>query len=275
MRKPSNGASGATHGDEVADLRLVEQLAADVIAGREEAAQVLHSMGRDASGVLHQIAERTGHPDLKALARRLAATPPLARTNLYDLRQDSVRAIVRQALDTSPLAAELGRFPVESGYVALFDPERIQEALVRGGRPRQELPRIRGGDILPLAVAGTGPVEVLVWMGAAPVQQRVLRLILRVTSGVVFFGPAEAADGPRLGAIRLDPFSTRLDAFLGQGRFGRLKPGLYEVGAHRMGPRGLKVHIAAAPDSGAGVPPVELADLTNLPEAVDEFDRRE
>jgi hypothetical protein len=83
-----------------------------------------------------------------------------------------------------------------------------------------------------------------------PCETGALRLRLRVDSGVVFAGPPEASDGPRLGTVRIDPNRTQLDEHLGKGRFLRMKPGVYRIDA-RLGPDGVVVHLIPDPDPDA------------------------
>ena len=65
---------------------------------------------------------------------------------------------------------------------------------------------------------------------------------------VLFVGPPEAADGPRLGTVRLDPHKTALDDHAVRGGFVAVPPGRYAVALTR-GAKGLVVHLTpAAPE---------------------------
>ena len=88
-----------------------------------------------------------------------------------------------------------------------------------------------------------------------------LSLRLLVTSGVVFIGPPESADGPRLGELRIDPFSTQLDQKLHEGRLVRFKPGRYVASAHRLDAGEIQLYVVPAPEAE---PPLALTDLAPL-----------
>src|SRR5947209_20631289 len=102
------------------DLRNVEELARLVHQGNEEAQEALFMIGRDAVWSVQRVADETKDENLKALAKKLVAITPQVKTNLLDLRRDSVKALIRSALETAPQLAELAELTVPGTAVALF-----------------------------------------------------------------------------------------------------------------------------------------------------------
>lgn len=247
------------------DLRAVELHAAALEKGNMEAAQALQALGRDAAGLLFRLADERNSDDLRAFAKRLIAVPPQVKTNLMTLRALSVMDLVTRALSSGPNATDIRDFEVPGNAVAIFDPHRVSEAIVRGGRPRREVQRVSAGDIAWFGIEGRGPISVSLLTAPPPEGQPARSVRLRVESGVVFVGPPEAADGPRLGEVRLDPFRTNLHQHLGQGRLARLKPNTYVAQAHRDGQGTIRIHLVVDPDPGAEPVPVDLGTLMSIP----------
>jgi hypothetical protein len=247
--------------DDPGDLRNVEHLMHAMIGGDPHAESTLFALGRDAAWIVQKLADETGDEGAKQLAKKIVAVPPQVKTNLYELRKDAVRSLIRSALESAPQAAELDGITIPGSAVALFDPERVVDSLTRGGRPRKDVERIKQGDIAWFGADTIGPTKVQLVRATPPPAQPVLELRLRVSSGVVFVGPPEAADGPRLGSLRLDPFSTALNARASEGRLVRMKPGRYVVAAHRLDRGEIQIYLLPAPESE---PPLSLADLGPL-----------
>ncbi len=152
---------------------------------------------------------------------------------------------------------------VPGGAVALFDPEVLVSDLAKSGRPRRDPGRVNAGDLTWFGVPVAEAVSVSFSTKPVPKGQDSLRSRLRVTSGVVFVGPLEASDGPRLGTVRLDPFSTTLDEYSDRGAFVRMRPGTYATHAYWQREAGLMVHLIPDPDTKAVVAqtPAELSQL--------------
>lgn len=255
---PEIGADG--------DLRTVPlHLKAWREDGVEEASAVLLGMGRDASFQVLQAAEGSGDEELIAFARRLAALPLQVDTNLHALRADAVAQRIAEAAE-APQVGAAGPVTAKGGAVGLFDPARVQDDLAKGGRPRRDEARIRAGDVLWLGLPSAAPTEVRLHLGPPPAGQPTRRARLKVTSGVVFVGPPEASDGPRLGTVRIDPFHTALDEHLAAGALLRLKAGVYAVHAHLAADGGLEVHLSPDPEPKAALD-VSASTLAQVPRA--------
>jgi hypothetical protein len=256
--EPASGAEG--------DLRRVPALVEGWLAGDEDAASTLTGLGRDAAHPVLALAEARRSPELAELGRRLLATPPQVATNLLALREASVAALVARVKADAPRLDRAREVEVEGGAFALFDPARVTDALARGGRPRRDAARLGAGDIAWVGLPTAGRTVARLAPGAAPPGLHTLELRLAVESGVVFAGPPEAADGPRLGAVRRDPFSTALDEYRARGAFLRLKAGTYRLQLALADEDLLLVHLA--PDPSPAEPlAVELDSLGAVPRA--------
>ncbi len=218
--------------------------------GVEEARNMLMMLGRDASFTVCEVATERKDEALMAFGRRLVAVRPQLETNLNALRRASVRAHVERARKEAAPAVEVDNLAVAGGAVAVFDPERVVEALARGGWPRKDEARVNAGDVAWFGLPRTAPMPVR--FTTRPADGRPLRLRLRVESGVVFAGAPEASDGPRLGTVRRDPHHTQLDAHLSSGRFLRVKPGVYLLDVVLTGAE-VTVHLGLDPDPEAAL----------------------
>lgn len=247
------------------DLRVVSaHVKAFVEDGKEdEATAALVAMGRDAAFLVKQEADARAHEGLSELARRLAALPPQVDTNLYPLRRASVKARVEEAKADAPLAVQAENLMAVGGAVALFDPLKVVDDLVKSGRPRRDPARLEAGHLAWVGLPSAEGTPVRLLAEPPPRGQAVRRLRLDVQSGVVFVGPPEASDGPRLGTVRLDPFHTALDAHLEEGAFVRMKPGLYAVSAYLDAQRAVRIHLEPEPepDLALATDPASLGDL--------------
>lgn len=246
------------------DLRVVEAHVRAFMGGQEdEATAALVTMGRDAAYLVKQAADREAHEGLDELARRLAAIPPQAKTNLIELRRESVRARIEEALAESPLAVDAENLMATGGAVALFDPQQVEDDLAKSGRPRRDPERLAAGHLAWFGLPSAEGTPILLELAAPPEGQPTRRLRLTVTSGLVFIGPPEASDGPRLGTVRLDPFSTALDEHLERGAFVRLKPAVYAVHAFLGEDGGLRIFLTpeTAPNEALATDPASLGDL--------------
>jgi hypothetical protein len=232
--------------------------------GVEEARNMLMMLGRDASFTVCEVAEELKDEELLAFGRRLVAVKPQIETNLEQLRRLSVKAHVDRAKQNALPAVEVEGMEIVGGAFALFDPERVLEDLVNGGRARKEIERLEAGDVAWFGLAT--PQATPVRLTTQPPAGTSLRLRLRVDSGVVFAGAPEAADGPRLGTVRRDPHRTQLDAHVNSGHFLRMKPGVYRIDA-RLESGGVRVHVRPddAPDARLEI---DLQHLS-LPDPVD------
>lgn len=214
------------------DLRLVEAHVEKYLQGKREAETALTILGRDASAQVMEIAERLGNEKLLEFGRRLVALKPKLETNMLELRRDSIVELLEAENEKAPALGEGPAVTVKGGAVAVFDPLRVADALVKGGRPRADIARIGQGDLLWVAVGeADARTEVTLSEGEGPSGALVLRL--QVDSGVVFVGPPEASDGPRLGSVRLHPSRTALDDHRAEGHFIRVPPGRYAVRVQR------------------------------------------
>lgn len=259
--KPKKKAKVSPDGD----LETIEAHVEAYLAGRSDAATTLTNMGRDAAHTVLQLARAKQSEPLEQFARRLAAIPPQVETNLKDLRRKSVRRRIETERKHAPKAEEAGEVRVAGGAIAVFDPQRVLEDLVLGGRPRQRAERLQAGDIACLGLPTAEEVPVRFQQGPAPDGQPTARLRLKVDSGMVFVGPPEAADGPRMGTVRLDPFSTRLDELAPRGRFLRMSNGVLVVWAYRDAEGAVCLHVAEDPDPGADLGLSPLAPVAPPP----------
>lgn len=261
---PKPSSSVPTAEPDLGDLRLVERYVSQFLSGDPEAQKELMTLGRDAAGITTKLAEQHQSEELKAFAKRLVAVPPQVKTNLMELRTASVMTIVKDGLARARSAANAGETTVEGAQVALFDPVKVIDALIRGGRPRKDPSRIAAGDLIWFALEHAGSLRVRVAIAAPQEGQDVLTLRLVVESGLVFVGPPEAADGPRLGEVRLDPFRTGFDDYVARGRLVRVRPGRYRASAHQGTPPEIRIFLE--PDaSEMGSIPVDLAALGRIP----------
>lgn len=249
---------------EEGDLRAVETHIADLLAGDEAAEGALIALGRDAAGIVARIAEQKKNDQLKVLAKRLIAVPPQNPTNLMELRIDAVKELVASALEKPPNATDVRDFRIASSQVAIFDPLRVLESLVKGGKPRRDPQRVGKGDLVWFG-ASAESIAVTLSTSPPPEGQVLLSNRLCVDSGIVFVGPPEAGDGPRLGEVRLDPFVTNLHLFLPRGRLVRLKPGVWSASAYQGDAGVVNVHLTVDPDPRGDAPQADLGALSMLP----------
>lgn len=252
-----------------ADLRFVEQHIANWKKGITEAGQALITLGRDAAYTARKIAEENDDKDLREFAAKLAAIPPQVDTNLDALREQSIRDHLDAQRKSAPAPAEVDDFEIRGGALALFDPKRVMNDLVHHGRPRKDPRRLVGGDVACFGLPKAEPTRVRFVEDAPPAAASAARIRLKVESGVVFVGPPEASDGPRLGSVRKNPFGTALDEHLDRARFMRLKPGTYAAFAYVDGEARLVVHLVKDRDA-ADDAVVDLAAAQQLPVFVDE-----
>src|SRR5579871_1503767 len=87
-------SSGSVSNDP-GDLRNVAAFLDRMIEGSEEAQQALFMLGRDAAWIVQKRAEEMNDANLKAFAKKLVAVSPQVKTNLFELRRDSVKALIR------------------------------------------------------------------------------------------------------------------------------------------------------------------------------------
>ena len=266
--KPKGRAKGKAKVAPEGDLTTIEAHVRGYLAGKTEAAAALKGMGRDAAFTVSKIAEAEGHDALAEFGRRLAAIPPQVETNMLQLRKKSVRRRVESERREAPAAFAVSDLAIEGGAVALFDPQRLVTDLATGGRPRQRPERLQSGDIACIGFASPGPVAVRLREGPAPDGQPTVRLRLHVESGLAFIGPPEASDGPRMGTVRLDPFSTRLDELAERGRFVRIPNGILALFGYSDGEGAAILHVVA-PDPEPQRP-LDLSPMApvTLPNAV-------
>lgn len=216
-------------------------------AGEVAALEVLTSLGRDAAHPALAYAEELGDPELIEHARRLVAVPPAIETNLYELREAAVDAILNRGR-SAPLIEAAEGLTAQASF-GLFDPSLAKAALVRGGRPRKEIEQERAGTIAVFGLSVPGKVTVHIEADKPPAGVPTTRRRLKVGSGVVVVGAPEASDGPRLGSVRLPPERTGLDDFLEARRVTvlRLSPGIYAVEACHQGADTLRVYVSPDP----------------------------
>ncbi|MEM7679290.1 MAG: hypothetical protein AAF449_25235, partial [Myxococcota bacterium] len=183
------------------DLNTIETHVQAYLGGNTDAATVLTEMGRDAAFTVLQLAKRAENADLEKFARRLAAIPPQVETNLHDLRRKSVRRRIETSRrDAAPAVDVDATF--SGGALGIFDPQRVIEDLAVGGRPRRQADRLEVGDIACIGLPHAGELSVRFFEEAPPEGQAVAKLRLKVESGMVYVGPPEASDGPRMGTVR-------------------------------------------------------------------------
>ena len=228
------------------DLRLIEPHVKNFIKGVEEAEGALRMMGRDASQVVVELGEALEDERVVELGKNLVAVKPQVPTNLRALRHASVAGHVAEAGSSAPLLIDGGAVAAPGNVIALFDPMRVADALVKSGRPRTDAERVGKGDlaIFPLPA---GVENVTFSLEAPPEGQDTSDVRLTIDSGVAFIGPPEASDGPRMGEIRIHPFRTGLDDFLERGSFRRVEAGRYDVRAYQDGET-VCVHLTSAAD---------------------------
>ncbi len=230
------------------DLRVVVAHCEAFMGGQEdEATAALMIMGRDASFVVREFAIKADSQGLGDLARKLAAVPPQVDTNLYAMRHLSVQILVDEAMEDAPLAVHAENLMAVGGAVAVFDPIMLQEDLARSGRARRDPARLQAGDLAWVGLPSAAGTAVQLKSDPPPEGQQTRRLRLQVKSGLIFVGPPEASDGPRLGTVRLDPFHTALNAHLEKGAFVKVKPGIYAVYAY-LSDGALMLHMLPDPD---------------------------
>ncbi|MBI4819967.1 MAG: hypothetical protein HY791_27075 [Deltaproteobacteria bacterium] len=236
---PKNG-DDRQEGAGAGDLRLIDILAEDFIKGVPEAETTLTMMGRDASYTVTRIGEEKRHAGLVELGKKLVALKPQVATNLYELRRASIAEHL--AVSNAPTATDT---TVELAWhsVALFDPAVLAADLVKGGRVRNDPKRIAAGDLAWFSLAPDERASIRFTTADGVTDEPGLKLKLRVSSGLVFVGPPEASDGPRLGEVRLDPFRTKLDEYLDKGRLVRVKAGDYLLVARRTEPGQIGVRL--------------------------------
>lgn len=239
------------------DLRLIPAHIEHFLAGNEQARIALRALGRDAAVPLLRAAVELKHAELETFAQKLFATKPAVETNLMVMREVSVMEHVESGrAKAKPLDG--AKVTVRGSQAGLFDPALHAKSLARGGRPRSEAAALGSGQIAWFLLAPDEEAELE--LHAEPVPASALSLRLRVKSGLVFVGSPEAADGPRLGELRLDPFRTRFDEYVGTGGLFAAEPGLYELGAARAAPGRIRLSFARLPETA---PPAEIS-LTEL-----------
>lgn len=236
-KSPAKSAAPTPKGDLGDVPNLVEKFKAGDMSGAEG----LMDLGRDAAFLVLAIGEARQDDELLAFGKKLIAVPPNVPTNLFELRRQSVEALIKKAKADAPPIEELPAVPLGSA-AALFDPLRVAGDLAKTGRPRREPQRLEVGDLAWFWVPHP-ETRLEVRLGPAPADAPGVRLRLKVDSGLVFLGAPEAADGPRLGTVRLDPYSTGLDLHLPKGAVGRLKPGTYALVAYLETPTLARVHL--------------------------------
>lgn len=261
-RKPKNRNKPKVQVAAAADLRLVSAHVDNWLQNVPEAAQALIDLGRDAAFTVLEIAKEKGNKELEELGRRLSATPPSFETNLDALRTQSVLDHLEAQQKEAKSPGEIDDFEITGGAIALFDPKRLMENLVFHGRPRKDPSRLPEGDLAWYGLPTNEPMTVRFVEDAPPEDADTVRLRLKVESGVVFVGPPESSDGPRLGAVRKDPFRTAIDSYLDRGRWMRLKPTTYAVFAQLYKERGLTIWLAKDPDVGSA----EVLDIDRMHE---------
>ncbi len=225
MAKKGRGKAKAEPGD----LRAVSALVEAWIAGDASASEALMMFGRDASFEVLSLAEQHQNKELAEFGRRLVAVPPHVETNLYGLRRRSVSAAIENVARAGVQATEVRDLVATGGSIAFFDPHLVIDDLVKGGRPRKDTARLAAGDLAWFGLPTADPRPVRIEFGPPPEGVTPLRLRLKVKTGVVFAGPPEASDGPRLGAVRIDPYHTALDAHVERGVLMKWRPGLYAL----------------------------------------------
>ncbi|MFO0727410.1 MAG: hypothetical protein U1E65_26775 [Myxococcota bacterium] len=208
------------------DLRLIPAHIEHYKKGVPEAARALRDLGRDAAELVIEIAKQKGDAELEAFGKKLIALKPQYETNMIELRAESIDEVLERGAKAAMDAAG-AVLDVDLPAFGLFDPLSVADALVKGGRPRADNKRVARGDLAWFPIGGSRRVRIAV--GPAP-EASTHELRLKVTSnGLVYAGPPEASDGPRLGSVRLHPHRTQLDAYEDKGRFLRVPEGYYAV----------------------------------------------
>jgi len=258
-------AESGTIGDDASalgDLRLVEAHVQAWLQGEERAEGALKMMGRDAAAIVERLGRELEETKLIELARRLVPMRPEVETNLFELRMESIQALVEEA---KTQAADLSQHPTVTGQevsVAIFDPMRVADVLIRTGRVRTLPKRVGAGDIAAFPLPPNEAFNIQVSDSSVPDEQATSVASLQVQSGTVFIGPPEASDGERLGSIRFDPFMTNLHRHLSRGLFIQIPSGSYDIHAFRDGTT-VCLHFLEreAPPSGE----IMLADISLPP----------
>lgn len=245
------------------DLTTIGRHVEAFLAGESSAGSVLTDMGRDAAFTVLQLAAERADEELEKFGRRLAAIPPQVTTNLHDLRRKSVRDRLQEERKKASPATLAEALAVAGGAVGIFDPQRVLEDLATGGRPRRAADRLQTGDIACFGLSTADSVPVGFSQEPVPDGQPTARLRLRVDSGLVYLGPPEAADGPRMGTVRLDPFSTNLDAYAGQGHFVRMPNGVLGVFGYLDADGAVRLHVRPDddPEAALNLSPLEPVTL--------------
>jgi hypothetical protein len=238
------------------DLRLIPAHIEHYLRGVPEAARALRDLGRDAAELVIEIARAKQHAELEAFGKKLVALKPQLETNMIELRAEAIDDVLERA-EKSAVAVGVGTsLSFEGMMLGFFDPLSVADALVKGGRPRADRTRVARGDIAWFPLGGARTIRVS--EGSTP-PPGALELRLKVSSGLVYVGPPEASDGPRLGSVRLHPHRTQLDDFESKGRFLKVPEGMYAVHVE-LPPEGeIRVHLNLTPDAE----PIEV-DLASL-----------
>jgi hypothetical protein len=226
------------------DLRLIEAHVEEFLKGSEEAEAALKIMGRDAALTVEKLAKENESEELLSFARRLIPMRPEVETNLFALREQSILDIIEEALESAPSVSESPVVADQSIAFSVFDPFCVGDVLIRTGRIRTDPKRLGQGDLALYPLALEQMTDVQLTAEPVPDGQVTSDVWLRVQSGVVFIGPPEATDGERLGSIRFDPFSTKLNQHLERGGFVRVEPGCYQVRAFDGGDK-VCVHLTS------------------------------
>jgi len=247
------------------DLRLVEAHVEQMIQGIAEAEVALKMMGRDAATTVEQLGKLRNNQKVLDLAKKLIAVRPEVPTNLFELREASVLGLVEQALAEAPSIAEEPQISDQMIAIALFDPVCVGDILIKTGRVRTKGDRLGRGDLAMMPLTPNVSRTALITQTPAPEGQPTSNVRLRVESGVIFVGPPEASDGERLGAIRFDPFKTKLNQFLDRGGFVRVEPGFYQVAAYEDGDK-VCFHLTSTDPKDQD--PLEPATILNPPSII-------
>lgn len=238
------------------DLRLIPAHIEHYLRGVPEAARALRDLGRDAAELVIEIAREKKDAELEAFGKKLVALKPQYETNMIELRAEAIDDVLERAEKSAVSVGAGTSLAFEGMALGFFDPLAVADALVKGGRPRADRQRVARGDIAWFPVGGARTVRVS--EGSAPPPDA-LELRLKVSSGLVYVGPPEASDGPRLGSVRLHPHRTQLDEFEPKGRFLRVPEGMYAVHVELPTEGDIRVHLNLAPDAQ----PLEV-DLASL-----------
>ena len=233
------------------DLRLVEAHVQAWLQGEERAEGALKMMGRDAAAIVERIGRELEETKLIELARRLVPMRPEVETNLFELRLESIQALVEEAKTQAAKVTEQPTVTNQEVSVAIFDPIRVADILVKTGRVRTLPKRVGAGDIAAFPLPPNEAFNVQVSDFLVSNEQATSVAPLQVQSGTVFVGPPEASDGERLGSIRFDPFVTNLHRNLSRGLFIQIPPGSYDIHAFRDGET-VHLHFVEREESPSG-----------------------